>query len=116
PLDEEAKPSAEDDVNEEAASGRALLDNDLVTSSDVLVSRKGSSIKGGSSKRSLVEEELHDPEVEAIRRKVAQRAQYNPLRPPNYVPPSQGPPWGLLALLGGVAIVILIVVLVIANL
>jgi serine/threonine-protein kinase len=115
PLDEEAKPSAEEEANEEAAPGRTPLDNDLVTSSDVLVSRKSSSIKGGSSKRSLVEEELHDPEIDAIRRKVAQRAQYNPLRPPNYVPPSQGPPWGLLALLGGVGVVILIVVLVIAN-
>ncbi len=62
-----------------------------------------------------MEEELHDPEFEAIRRKVAQRAQFNPLKPPNYVPPSQGPPWGLLALLGGVGLVILIVVLLIAN-
>lgn len=106
PLDEEAKPA-----DEEAAPGKTPLDAELVTSSDVLVTQKSSSIKGGSSKKSLIEEELHDPEFEAIKRKVAQRAQYNPLRPPNYVPPSQGPPWGLLVLLGGVGVVILIVVL-----
>jgi len=114
PLDEEAKPSEE--AEEESAPEKTPLDTELVTSSDVLVTRKSSTIKGGSSKRSLVEEELHDPEIEAIKRKVAQRAQYNPLRPPNYVPPSQGPPWGLLALLGGVAVAILIVVLIVANL
>ncbi|MGD9633576.1 MAG: serine/threonine-protein kinase [Pirellulales bacterium] len=114
PLDEEAKPSAEE-ADEETAPEKTSADADLVTSSDVLVTKKSSTIKGGSSKRSLIEEELHDPEIEAIKRKVAARAQYNPLKPPNYVPPSQGPPWGLLALLGGVGVVILIVVLIVAN-
>jgi serine/threonine protein kinase len=102
PLDEEAKKEEE----------LTKAEDDLVTSSDVLVTNKKKAIPpGGSSKRSLIEEEMHDPEIEAIKRKVAQRAQFNPLRPPNYVPPSQGPPWGLLALLGGVGVVILIVVL-----
>ncbi|MEX2091898.1 MAG: serine/threonine-protein kinase [Pirellulales bacterium] len=100
----------EDDVKAKAEADGHTVEDDLVTSSDVLVTKK-SLAAGGSSKRSLVEEELHDPEIEAIKRKVAQRAQFNPLKPPNYVAPSQGPPWGLLALLGGVAIVILIVVL-----
>ena len=40
-----------------------------------------------SKARSLIEEELHDPELEQIKRKVAQRAQFNPLQPPGYVPP-----------------------------
>ncbi len=104
----------EDDAKAQAEADRPPVEDDLVTSSDVLVTKK-SLAAGGSSKRSLVEEELNDPEVEAIRRKVAQRAQFNPLKPPNYVPPSQGPPWGLLALLGGVAIVILIVVLLVVG-
>ena len=102
PLDDEAQAKDE-------AEG-VPSEDDLVSSSDVLATKK-STASGGSSKRSLVEEELHDPEFDAIKRKVAQRAQFNPLRPPNYVPPSEGPPWGLLALLGGVAVVILIVVL-----
>jgi serine/threonine-protein kinase len=104
PLDDEAKAKAGEDQDASSA------DDDLVTSSDVLVTKRGSGT-GGSSKKSLVEEELHDPEFEAIRRKVAQRAQFNPLKPPNYVPPSEGPPWGLLAILGGVGVVILVVVL-----
>jgi serine/threonine protein kinase len=105
PLDEETKPEAEEE-------GAARAEDELVTSSDVLVTKRNPA-KGGSSKRSLVEEEMHDPEYEAIKRKVAQRAQFNPLKPPNYVPPSQGPPWGLLALLGAVAAVILVVVLIV---
>jgi serine/threonine protein kinase len=104
PLEEEGKAKADRDGDATPA------EDDLVTSSDVLVTKRSSST-GGSSKRSLVEEELHDPEFEAIRRKVAQRAQFNPLKPPNYVPPSDGPPWGLLAILGGVGVVILVVVL-----
>ena len=46
---------------------------------------------GSSKTRSLIEEELHDPELEQIQRKVAQRAQFNPLQPPGYVPPSSTP-------------------------
>ena len=41
------------------------------------------------SNKSLIEEELHDPELEAIQRRVAQRAQFNPLQPPGYVSPHQ---------------------------
>ncbi len=104
PLEDEANAKADDDQTASPA------EDELVTSSDVLVSKRSSAV-GGSSKKSLVEEELHDPEFEAIRRKVAQRAQFNPLKPPNYVPPSEGPPWGLLAILGGVCLVILVVVL-----
>jgi serine/threonine protein kinase len=100
----------EDDAKAKADAKGPSVEDDLVTSSDVLVTKK-SFAPGGSSKRSLVEEELHDPEYEAIKRRVAQRAQFNPLKPPNYVAPSQGPPWGMLALLGGVAVVILVVVL-----
>ncbi len=44
---------------------------------------------GSSKARSLIEEELHDPELDEIRRKVAQRAQFNPLQPPGYVPSEQ---------------------------
>jgi serine/threonine protein kinase len=108
PLDDEAQ------AKDEAEADAKQAEDDLVTSSDVLATKK-SAVSGGSSKRSLVEEELHDPEFEAIKRKVAQRAQFNPLRPPNYMPPSEGPPWGLLALLGGVAVVILIVVLLLVS-
>jgi len=104
PLEDEVKAKTDGEAKESPA------EDDLVTSSDVLVTKK-ISVPGGSSKRSLVEEELHDPELEAIKRKVAQRARFNPLRPPNYVPPSDDPPWGLLALLGGVGLVILVVVL-----
>ncbi len=105
PLDDEAKANAEKIANP--------LDDDLVTSSDVLARK--SAVGGGSSKRSLVEEELHDPEIEAIKRRVAQRAQFNPLKPPNYQAPSQGPPWGLLVLFGGVGLVILIAVLLLVS-
>jgi serine/threonine protein kinase len=108
PLDEETE------RKEDEASEKLPVEDDLVTSSDVLVTKR-SLPAGGSSKRSLVEEEMHDPDFEAIKRKVAQRAQFNPLKPPNYTPPSQGPPWGLLALLGIVGVVILVVVLLLST-
>ena len=58
-------------------------------------SKTGSKSGVGSGKaRSLLEEELHDPEMEQMKRKMAQRAQFNPLQPPNYVPPSKGPSLG----------------------
>jgi serine/threonine protein kinase len=66
---------------------------------------------GSSKSRSLIEEELHDPELEEIRRKVAQRAQFNPLQPPGYVPPSSGPSWGVWAAVGGAVGVVLIILL-----
>src|SRR6478672_3223679 len=71
--------------------------SDLATSSDIVSagsktgSKTGSKSGIGSGKsRSLLEEELHDPELEQMKRKIAQRAQFNPLQPPNYVPPSKG--------------------------
>ncbi len=75
--------------------------SDLATSSDVARkgsgvgsksgSRPGSKAGPGSSsvKRSLLEEELIDPEADKLRRKMAQRAQFNPLHPPDYAPPGQ---------------------------
>jgi serine/threonine protein kinase len=56
--------------------------------------------------KSLVEEEFHDPAAEAIRRRVAQRAQFNPLRPPGYVPPNRNRPWGLWIGLGAAAVAV----------
>lgn len=83
--------------------------NDLATSSDIGTG----TIKSGASStksRSLIEEELTDPEMEQIKRKVAQRAQFNPLMPPNYVPPSKGSSWLLWVSLG-VAIVVVVGIL-----
>jgi hypothetical protein len=68
------------------------------------VGRAGS---GSSKARSLIEEELHDPELERMQRKVAQRAQFNPLQPPGYVPPSQGPNMGLIIGISALVIVVL---------
>jgi eukaryotic-like serine/threonine-protein kinase len=106
PLEEEAA----------AAKAKSAMENDdeLVTSSDVNLSQRTRAAGSGSSKRSLLEEELHDPELEAIKRRVAQRAKSNPLQPPNYVPPNQSQPWGLWLLFGGVALVAIVVVLFLA--
>ncbi len=64
-----------------------------------------------SSNKSLIEEELHDPELEAIQRRVAQRAKFNPLQPPGYVPPHKqsqmGPAW---ILVGGFVLVVAAVI------
>jgi hypothetical protein len=87
-------------------SDKASSISDLATSSDV----PGGSAKSGagsSKARSLIEEELHDPELEQIRQKVAQRAQFNPLQPPGYVPPSSGPSWLVWLAIGGVVLVVL---------
>ena len=95
--------------------------SDLATSSDIAsvgskVGSKGGSKSGlGSGKsRSLIEEELHDPDMERMKLKIAQRAQFNPLQPPNYVAPSKGSPLLLWAVIGAVAVVIIGVVLAIA--
>jgi serine/threonine protein kinase len=95
---------------------------DLATSSDIgTVGSKGGSKIGsksgsGSGKaRSLLEEELHDPEVEQMKRKVAQRAQFNPLQPPNYVPPSKTN-WVLWGSIGVAAIVVLGLIFLVASL
>lgn len=63
---------------------------------------------------SLVEEEFHDPEAEAIAHRVAQRAKFNPLHPEGYTGKRQGPPWGLILGIGGG--LLLLVILAIAAL
>jgi hypothetical protein len=89
-------------------------DRDLAVTSDV--KKTGSSSGSGSVKaRSLIEEELHDPEMEKIQRKVAQRAAYNPLQPPGYVPPSQGANWGLWLGLGGALLFVVLLVVVLMR-
>ena len=52
--------------------------------------------------------------MERMKLKIAQRAQFNPLQPPNYVAPSKGSPLLLWAVIGAVAVVIIGVVLAIA--
>ncbi|MEX0642035.1 MAG: serine/threonine-protein kinase [Pirellulales bacterium] len=111
PLDEEdvlgvfqrkpTKPkTGESDVSGTSASDTAL-------SSDVV-----STTKSGSSKiRSLIEEELHDPELEEIKRRVAQRAQYNPLQPAGYVAQNQGISTGAWVAIGGGILAVIVVVL-----
>jgi hypothetical protein len=79
----------------------------LATSSDVVkIGSKAGSGTGSSKARSLIEEELSDPEVDQIKRKVAQRAQFNPLLPPNYSPPSSGPSWVMWVAIGTAALVV----------
>jgi serine/threonine protein kinase len=90
-------------------SDRTDSSSDWATSSDVATGGKTGS--GSSKTRSLIEEELHDPELEHIKRKVAQRAQFNPLQPPGYVPPSSGPSWLVWLAIGAAATVLLILVL-----
>jgi serine/threonine protein kinase len=84
--------------------------SDLAGPSDA-PSGSGKVASGSSKARSLIEEELHDPELEQIRRKVAQRAQFNPLQPPGYVPPSSGPSWVVWAAVGGVVAIVLVILL-----
>jgi serine/threonine protein kinase len=85
--------------------------NDLATSSDI-ASASSKSAASSAKSRSLLEEELTDPEVEQIKKKMAQRAQFNPLQPPNYVPPSSGPSWVLWVSLGVAALVVVGIVLI----
>lgn len=92
--------------------------SDLATSSDIVSagsktgSKTGSKSGVGSGKsRSLLEEELHDPEMEQMKRKVAQRAQFNPLQPPNYVPPSKGSSLVLWVVIGVAVVVVIGIVL-----
>jgi serine/threonine protein kinase len=97
------------------ASDKTLAStSDLATSSDVV--KVGSKSGAGSSgkSKSLLEEELHDPAAEAMKLKVAQRAQFNPLLPPNYSPPSSGPGWVVWAAIGLVTVVVVGIVLLIA--
>jgi serine/threonine protein kinase len=76
--------------------------SDVVTGSDVA---KGGS--GSAKAKSLIEEELVDPLEDTIRRRVAQRAQFNPLQPPGFVPPSRGPNWALILGVGAAVVVVL---------
>jgi serine/threonine protein kinase len=117
PLDEEdvlgvsqRKPTKPKSSESDAAATSA---SDTALSSDVAVSAS----KAGSSKiRSLIEEELHDPELEEIKRRVAKRAQHDPLRPPGYVPPSQGLSAGAwVAISGGILALIVIVLLLVIT-
>jgi serine/threonine protein kinase len=76
--------------------------SDVVSGSDV--AKVGS---GRGKARSLIEEELHDPDEEKFKRKIAERAKFNPLQPPGFVPPSQGPNWGLIIGIGAAVVVVL---------
>ena len=58
--------------------------------------------------------ELHDPELEEIKRRMARRAQFNPLQPAGYVPPSRGLSTGAWVAIGGGVLVVLAIVLLIA--
>jgi hypothetical protein len=76
----------------------------------------GKSKPKSASSKSLVEEEFHDPESDAIARRVAQRAQYNPLQPPGYTGPRQSTPWGvILAIGGGVLLLMLLFVVLLSG-
>jgi hypothetical protein len=99
-------------------SDKQVSPSDLATSSDVvsLGAKSGSkagSGTGSSKVRSLIEEELTDPEVEQIKRKVAQRAQFNPLLPPNYTPPSSGG-WIMWVAIGSAVLVVLAIIMFVA--
>jgi serine/threonine protein kinase len=90
----------------------AASTSDVVTSSSDVgtkpASKPGSKPLSGSGKpRSLIEEELADPEADQIQRKVAQRRQFNPLQPPGYVPPSQGSSAGVWIAIAVVALVVI---------
>jgi serine/threonine protein kinase len=105
PLDEEnvlgvarKKADAEDSTVKEPST------SDLATSSDIVAT-------GASASKSLIEEELHDEELEEIRRKVSQRAQFNPLKPPGYIPPKSDVPVGLWMLAGAVVVAVVAIVL-----
>jgi serine/threonine protein kinase len=76
--------------------------SDVVSGSDVA---KVGSVRGKA--RSLIEEELNDPDEETFKRKVAERAKFNPLQPPGFVAPSQGPNWGLIIGVGAAVVVVL---------
>jgi serine/threonine protein kinase len=91
----------------------AASDRDLATTSDVKKTGSGS---GSVKARSLLEEELIDPELEQMKRKVAERAQFNPLQPPGYVPPSHGTNWGLWIGVGGAVLLVLVLLVVMSQL
>ena len=45
--------------------------------------------------------------MERMKLKIAQRAQFNPLQPPNYVAPSKGSPLVVWGIIGAVVIVVI---------
>jgi serine/threonine protein kinase len=111
PLDEEDVLG----VAHRKATKKAPTESDKASTSDLVTSSGAMNVvtptSGSSKTRSLIEEELHDPELEQIQRRVAQRAQFNPLQPPGYVPPSSTPGWVVWAAIGGAALVLLIILL-----
>jgi serine/threonine protein kinase len=105
PLDEEDVLGV---ANRKAAKKAGESDKAVPSKSDVVSASDVGRVGSGSGKaRSLIEEELHDPELDQIQRRVAQRAQFNPLQPPGYVAPSQGPNWGLIVGIGAAIVVVL---------
>jgi serine/threonine-protein kinase len=109
PLDEEdvlgvshRKP-AEDKKAAENASV-----SDLATASDIV-------IQGPGASKSLIEEELADSGLEVIRQRVSQRAQFNPLQPPGYTPPSQGIPAGVWVAIGVAAVIVIGILIIVLN-
>jgi len=124
PLDEEDvlgtnRRAAEAKKSSTASDKQLVSPSDLATSSDVVKvgSKSGSkagSKSGSGSVKSLLEEELHDPDAENMKRKIAQRAQFNPLLPPGYSPPSSGPSWIVWAAIGAVVVVIAAAVLIVS--
>jgi serine/threonine protein kinase len=106
PLDEEDVLGVAQRKSPDVTSSGAGLESlgDLATSSDV-------GVIGPPSGKSLIEEELHDPEMEAIKRRMMERAKYNPLQPPGFVPPNRGVPLGVWLLIGGITIAVIALVL-----
>jgi eukaryotic-like serine/threonine-protein kinase len=116
PLDEEdvlgvshrKSPKPKTSESDVAAAASA---SDTALSSDVAVSASRSGKSGSSKIRSLIEEELHDPELEEIKRRVAQRAQHNPLQPVGYVAANQGLSTGAWIAIGGGVLAVVVIVL-----
>jgi serine/threonine protein kinase len=106
PLDEEDVLGVAQRKSPDVTSSGAGLESlgDLATSGDV-------GVIGPPSGKSLIEEELHDPEMEAIKRRMMERAKYNPLQPPGFVPPNRGVPLGVWLLIGGITIAVIALVL-----
>jgi serine/threonine protein kinase len=101
------KPSESDKEKDKEKDKSVTSTSDIATKSDVARSGPGS-----SKARSLLEEELADPELDQIKRKMEQRRQFNPLQPPGYVPPAQGPGMGLWIAIGGGLLLVLAVLLI----
>ena len=101
----------------EAASGSDKQDastSDLATSSDIAQAGSKTARRAGSKSGSVRENRTGRCSKKSctirkwkqMKRKVAQRAQFNPLQPPNYVPPSRGSSWVLWVSIGVAAVVV----------